>query len=424
MQFSRTLCLAGTMALAASAAVAQFAPENSLQPQVRPMNVVATLVTATSNAPVDLAFPAWIEEFRGRAIAQGIRPEVYNAAMRGIRYDAKIVSRDRHQAEFSKQIWEYLDTAVSDARVINGRKAASRYGEVLDEIEARYGVEKEVVVAIWGLESAYGSFRGGERIIEAMASLAFDGRRAEFFEEQLVGALKIVQAGDVDGPDMTGSWAGAMGHTQFMPGSYLQYAVDFDGDGRRDIWSDDPTDALASTAAYLKSHGWTKGQPWGIEVTLPEGFDFSQTSEKVKKPASFWNAAGVRDMEGNELPDHGPTSVLLPAGHRGVAFVIYNNFHVIERYNTADAYVIGVGHLSDRIAGANAFAGAWPRDERALSFNEKQELQQRLLASGFDPDGLDGVIGPNTIAAVKAFQASIGMVPDGFASQELLTQLR
>ena len=230
---------------------------------------------------------------------------------------------------------------------------------MLAEIESRYGVEAEVVTAIWGLESAYGTYRGDRPLIESLATLAFDGRRGRFFEQQLIAALKIIQSGDVAPSRMTGSWAGAMGHTQFIPTSYLSYAVDFRGDGKRDIWSDDPTDALASTAAYLNRFGWRKGQPWGVEVALPRGFDFRQTGERIKKSPSEWAAMGVRDVNGRQVPNHGPASILLPAGAQGAAFMIFNNFHVIERYNTADAYVIGVGHLSDRISGAGPLKSGW-----------------------------------------------------------------
>jgi membrane-bound lytic murein transglycosylase B len=215
-----------------------------------------------------------------------------------------------------------------------------------------------------------------------------------------------------------------MGHTQFMPSSYLAHAQDFTGDGKRDIWSDDPADALASTAAYLKSFGWTKGQPWGMEVVLPDGFDYSLSGERVKKPVDEWRRLGVRTASGGQIPDHGRASILLPAGALGAAFVIFENFHVIEHYNTADAYVIGVGHLADRIAGGPAIKSGWPREDRALSFTEKKEMQRRLLAAGFDPDGLDGIIGPNTIAAVRAYQSSVGLVPDGYASLEILKRLR
>jgi lytic murein transglycosylase len=261
-------------------------------------------------------------------------------------------------------------------------------------------------------------------VIEAMATLAFDGRRAAFFEDQLLAALRILENGDTSPANMTGSWAGAMGHTQFIPTSYLEFAVDFTGDGRRDIWSDDPTDALASTAAYLAHWGWKRGQPWGVEVRLPPHFDYLQARRELERLPSEWAALGVRDMSGNPVPDHGPASVLLPAGHTGAAFLIFANFAVIERYNTADAYVIGVGHLADRINGGPAIRGGWPRDDRALTLPERLELQTLLTAAGFDTEKIDGKIGPLTINAVREYQRARALPPDGYASLAILIRLR
>ncbi len=401
------------------------APEQSLTPKPRPAprTEEGTIMLAQANSS-SIAFERWIDGFRKRARAAGIRNSVLEASFRGVRYNRDVVQKDRNQSEFTKQIWEYLDSAASDTRVKNGRDALRKNRRLLKEIEARFGVEAEVVAAVWGLESAYGSFRGDVPIIEALATLAFDGRRGRFFEAQLIAALKIIQAGDIPPRRMTGSWAGAMGHTQFIPTSYLEYAVDFRGDGRRDIWSDDPTDALASTAAYLKRFGWRKGQPWGVEVKLPRGFNYSLTGERIKKSPTEWAAMGVRDTRGARVPNHGRASILLPAGAEGAAFMIFNNFHVIERYNTADAYVIGVGHLSDRIGGAGPLKSGWPRDDRNLRFSEKKEMQRLLTARGYNTEGVDGIIGPNTIQAIRGFQTSQGMVPDGYASFEILRRLR
>ena len=372
----------------------------------------------------DASLQSWITAFRDRALAAGIAPATLDRAFADVRHDPDALRRDRNQAEFTKTIWDYLDTAVSDDRVANGRAALARHATTLDRIEARYGVDKEIVVAIWGLESAYGTYRGDRPLIGSLATLAQDSRRPAFFEDQLLAALRIVQAGDVTPDRMTGSWAGAMGHTQFMPTSYLTHAVDFTGDGRRDIWGEDPADALASTAAYLAHFGWTHAMPWGLEVTLPAGFDYAQSGERVKKSVADWQALGVRPASGGALPDHGPASVLLPAGHQGAAFLVFANFMVIERYNTADAYVIAVGHLADRIAGGAPIRAPWPREDRALLAPERTELQTRLTAAGYDTQGVDGRIGPNTIAAVRAWQRAQGLTPDGYPSLAILTRLR
>lgn len=390
----------------------------------RPGHVAPGGGQMTEVAGTNAGLGQWIDRFRDRAMAAGISPAVLDRAFQGVRYDAAIIEKDRNQSEFTKTIWDYLDSAVSDERLTNGIKALRTHRKLLDRIEATYGVEKEVVVAVWGLESAYGTFRGEVPVIEALATLAYDGRRGAFFEQQLIAALKILQNGDTTPDRMTGSWAGAMGHTQFIPTSYLSFAVDFTGDGKRDIWSDDPADALASTAAYLAQSGWQTGQPWGLEVALPQGFDYSQTGDRVKKSVADWQALGVRTAGGKGLPDHGTASVLLPAGARGAAFLIFRNFQAIERYNAADAYVIGVGHLSDRIKGGPPIRADWPREDRALTFAERVELQERLTSAGIDPGGVDGKIGPMTIAAVKSFQRTIGMVPDGYPSLDILKRLR
>jgi membrane-bound lytic murein transglycosylase B len=370
------------------------------------------------------SFNAWISGFRNRATRQGILTATFDAAFDGIIYNTTVIERDRNQSEFTKSLWDYLDTAVSDARVRNGRRALDNNRQLLNRIEDTFGVDKDVVVAIWGLESAYGAVRGSTNVIEAMATLAYDGRRGEFFEQQLIAALQILQAGDTAPRNMTGSWAGAMGHTQFIPTSFLDYAVDGNGDGRRDIWADDPTDALASTANYLRSFGWVQGQPWGVEVQIPQGFDYATARRENQKLPSDWAAIGVVDMAGRAVPDHGSASILLPAGALGAAFMIFPNFAVIERYNTADAYVIGVGLLSGRISGGDAVQAAWPRDDRALNGVERVELQERLTAAGFDTTVIDGRIGPLTINAIRNYQLANNITPDGYASLRLLNRLR
>ncbi|WP_420861619.1 lytic murein transglycosylase [Algirhabdus cladophorae] len=393
-------------------------------PQLSPQSQEQAQVQTVQASAADAGFQRWISGFKRRASAQGISQTTLDDAFRNVRYNAGVIKKDRNQSEFTKQIWDYLDSAASPTRVKNGKAALRKYGRVLQEIENRYGVEKEVVAAVWGLESAYGAHRGDTPLIEAVSTLAYDGRRGKFFEAQLVAALKIIQNGDVSARNMTGSWAGAMGHTQFIPTSYEAFAVDFRGDGKRDIWSDDPTDALASTAAYLAKSGWRKGMPWGVEVRLPRGFDYSSARRNNRQLPSAWAKQGVVDVQGRAVRDFGSASILLPAGAQGAAFMIFSNFAAIEKYNKADAYVIGVGHLSDRLKGGPEIQASWPRGYKPLSFKDKQRMQRILTRKGFDTDGVDGIIGPNTINAIRAFQKSRGVTPDGFPSEALMKLLR
>jgi membrane-bound lytic murein transglycosylase B len=368
-------------------------------------------------------FDAWVAAFRPRAEAQGVSPATFEAAFRRAGFLPGVIERDRNQTEFTRTLEDYLAIAASDERVTNGRIALRQYGPLLAEIAARYGVEPQVVVAVWGMESSYGTRRGDVPVVSAVATLAYEGRRGSFFEQQLVAALRILQNGDVGPEGMTGSWAGAMGHTQFIPTSYLAYAVDFRGDGRRDIWSDDPTDALASAAAYLSRSGWRRGQPWGVEVRLPEGFGGPTGRGPTRSPAA-WAAQGVRDMDGRPVPDYGPASIIVPMGARGPAFMIFRNFTVISRYNNAESYVIGIGHLSDRLAGGPPIRAGFPPDASGMTIADRQELQRRLTAAGFDTEGSDGVIGPKTRAAIGGYQRSAGLAVTGEPSLDLLARMR
>lgn len=403
-----TACLAGLM----------------VPPQARAQDIEETGVQAGLTAGSEAGLQDWVAAFRPRALAAGISSAVFDDTMATVHFLPAVVERDRKQDEFTKTIWDYLDKAVSDDRIAAGQRALRDRKDLLDRIEAAYGVDREVVLAIWGLESAYGQVRGDISTPSALATLAYDGRRAAYFEAELLAALRIIQVGDVSPDQMLGSWAGAMGHTQFMPSSFLSFAVDFDGDGKPRIWGDDPTDALASTAAYLAKFGWQKGKGWGREVTLPAGFDYGIAGDRTQKPISVWAAMGIVAAEGGNLPDAGWASLLLPAGARGPAFLVYDNFASIEAYNKADAYVIAVGHLADRIKGGASFKASWPRDLRALTLPERIEMQQHLLGAGVYAGTADGKIGPLTLSAVKAFQRSKGMIPDGYPSLDVLEKLR
>lgn len=365
---------------------------------------------------------SWVDGFKGRAASRGISQGTIDAAFRGAGFLPEVIEKDRNQTEFTRTLEDYLNIAASDKRVSLGRQKYAQYGGTLKAIESRYGVEGNVVAAVWGLESFFGTRRGNVPVVSALSTLAYEGRRAEFFESQLVAALKILQAGDISPGAMTGSWAGAMGHTQFIPTSYLAFAVDFTGDGRRDIWSEDPTDALASTAAYLAKSGWTTGQPWGMEVTVPAGFNAGLLGRGKGKSAAEWQSLGVRAADGRALAG----GSIIAGGNGGGAphFLLTQNFATILRYNNAQNYAIGVGHLSDRLLGRGAVQASFGPDASGMTKSDRQELQQRLTAAGFDTGGTDGVIGAKTKAAISAYQASLGLPVTGEPSLGLLRRLR
>ena len=394
---------------------------HSTQTPVRQSSTAPAAVTPAT-AEQRAGFERWVAAFRPRAMAKGISAQTFDRAFANAYYNPDVIKLDRKQAEFSRPIWAYLDSAVSDTRLANGRKALAENGRILAAVEARYGVPKEVIAAIWGMETSYGVNRGKTQIIPALATLAEDGRRAAFFEEQLIAALKIIQSGDTSPDNMRGSWAGAMGHTQFMPSTYLSYAADFHGDGRRDIWSDDPTDALASAANYLRAMGWKTGQPWAVEVKVPAGF--REAGKSIKKSPAQWQAQGVQAVRGGRIGDYGEASILMPAGANGPALMIFNNFRVISRYNNADSYVMGVGLLSDQLAGRGGLVQSWPRSDRPLTESERKEIQQRLMNMGFYQGEVDGVTGSGTMDAVRAWQTSTGQTPDGYVSEAVLKKLR
>lgn len=374
-----------------------------------------------SDAPA--SFETWLAEYRRHAAAQGISEATLTSALDGVRYRPRVLELDRSQPEFVRPIWQYLDTAVSQTRVGEGRARLDEHRDTALRMQERYGVPAEIVVAIWGIESNYGGNFGDFSTLEALATLAFDGRRRDFARGELLAALRIIEAGDIEPQRMIGSWAGAMGHTQFIPSSFESYAVDGDGDGRRDIWKSIP-DVMASTANYLAQAGWRPGEPWGVEVSLPSGFDYAQTELNTRYASHEWAAQGVRPIAGGRLPDFDQASVIAPAGAQGPAFLVGPNYRAILRYNNATSYALAVGTLAERIAGREGIRSAWPRDEQPLSRSQVRELQQALNAQGFDVGTPDGIMGPNTRRGLRAYQQSIGVIPDGFATLSLLERLQ
>ncbi|SDJ69084.1 lytic murein transglycosylase [Aliiruegeria lutimaris] len=370
------------------------------------------------------AFDAWIAEFRQRALRAGLLEDVLDSALAGLEPNASAIEKDSNQAEFTRPVWDYLDMAVSADRVCTGRVAMTANAALFAGIKARFAVPSEIVAAIWGVETRFGAIRGAEPVLPALATLAWEGRRAAFFESELLAALEILQAGDVGSERMLGSWAGAMGHTQFMPSTYLQHAVDFDEDGRRDIWGDDPSDALASAASYLSKSGWADSLRWGAEVRLPDGFDLSLTGRQTWKPVREWQALGVAIFETGALAQTEPAALLLPAGHAGPAFCLSRNFEVLRRYNASDAYALAVSLLADRLAGRGALHREWPRGLRLPDRAQLAELQRLLTGMGFDTQGADGLAGPNTAAAIRAYQRVHALPADGFATLDLLDRMR
>ena len=381
---------------------------------------VAPVARGPSMRPVENpGWSAWAEAFQGRARGRGISQDVIDAAFRGAGYLPGVIERDRAQTEFTRSFEDYLAIAASDERVSRGRAGLRGRQGTLSQIEARYGVPAEVITAIWGLESFYGDRRGDIPVVSATSTLAYDGRRGAFFESQLTAALRILQSGDTTPDRLVGSWAGAMGHTQFIPTSYLAYAVDFTGDGRRDIWGADPTDALASAAAYLANSGWQRGVPWGVEVRLPAGYA-GPVGRGTTRSAAAWRSLGIQPVRG-AIP--ASSALLAPAGRSGPGFLVTRNFQAILRYNNAENYALGIGHLSDRIGGAGPLAATFPPDRFGLTIDDRKALQRGLNRAGYDAGTADGVLGPQTEAAILAYQRSNGLAATGQPSPALLARL-
>jgi len=355
---------------------------------------------------------------------RGVTRASFDAQTAGLTPDLRIMDFMDAQPEFTRSLWDYLDTLVSDARIENGRKVLAQYRATFDAVEKAYGVDRYIVAAIWGVETNYSTAIGERSVVRSTATLACIGRRQDFFREEFLSALEIIARGDLRPEQLKGSWAGAFGPTQFMPTSFKRYAVDFDGDGRRDVVDSVP-DLIASTANNLKKDGWVAGQTWGYEVVVPHGFDYLHADRARTLTLREWERAGMRRPGGKPFPRGDEKAYLMvPAGAQGPAFLMLQNFRVIMKYNPAEAYALAIGHLGDRLRGGEPFVQPWPRHERVLSRSERYELQQLLAQQGYDIGEPDGRLGPKSRNALRAFQAAAGIVPDGFASATILERLR
>lgn len=369
------------------------------------------------------AYERCLARLESHAAGQGISRSTFNAHVRGVEPDPSVLALLDHQPEFRTDIWDYLAGLVDEERVEDGKAMLARHAGTLARVEEAYGVDPETVVAVWGVESNFGGTFGKRPLLQSLATLSCMGRRQAFFRGELVATLHILQDGDVRAGDLVGSWAGAFGHTQFMPSTYRRIAVDFDGDGRRDLVGSIP-DALASTANYLRRSGWQSGQPWGHEVKLPAGFDTSLAGRTSRRPLSYWIDLGVTRVDGTPIPRADTRSaLLLPAGREGPAWIVFRNFDAIYSYNAAESYALAIALLADRLRGKAGPVTPWPTDDPGLSRAERRELQRLLIARGHDIGEVDGLIGSATRAAVRAEQERLGMAADGRAGKRLLRAL-
>ncbi len=415
IRLSRRLASAAAGLLTAAALIASAGPvaaqQNDGAEEVAPRN--------------DQPFGEWLQELRAEAERDGIGAATLDSALADVAPVNRVIELDQQQPEFTQTFWTYMDKRVSEGRIERGRALLTKHRDLLAQIEADYGVQPRFLVAFWGLETNFGDYLGSFQVIDALATLAYDQRRADFFRAQLLDALRIVDQGHVTAANMKGSWAGAMGHLQFIPSTFVGHAVDRTGDGRKDIWGTLP-DVFASGANYLSNLGWEGDQLWGREVVLPDGFDLSQAALSVRKPLDAWAEMGVRKANGQPLstPEGMEGSVILPQGHEGPAFLVYENFRHILSWNRSISYAIAVGHLADRIVGLPAIQHGRDLDNRPLSFAQAEQMQRLLNQLGFDAGPVDGVPGSQTRAAIRAFQQANGLPADGYPSVALLERLQ
>jgi lytic murein transglycosylase len=390
---------------------------------------LATLATLTFSLPAFAQtappeFTRCLDDLQGAARAAGVSESTYRRFTQGLQPDMSVIEKLDYQPEFRMPIWDYLSGLVDEERVAEGRAMLATHAETLARVQQRYGVDPATVVAVWGVESNFGQNFGKYPLVQALGTLSCFGRRQSFFRGEFYSTLRILQGGHIAPERLVGSWAGAFGHTQFMPTTFERLAVDFDGDGRRDLM-DSTADALASTANFLAKAGWQTGQPWGFEVKLPGGFNTTQEGRRSKRPISEWSARGVRRVDGSPLPGGpGSAGLMTPAGAAGPAFLVFRNFDAIYSYNAAESYGLAIAHLSDRLRGAGPFTTPWPTDDPGISRAERRELQGLLILRGHEIGEVDGMLGEKSRVAIRAEQARLGHEVNGRGGLKLLQALR
>lgn len=419
----RFSCIVGSVFLAMTQAQAELVINGST------ISSNATVpVTNSDTYTPNNNFQSCLANLHSQAIAAGVSGSTYDRYTQNLTPDYSVIDKLNYQPEFSTPIWDYLSGLVDEERVALGKQKLAQHRDVLNRASQVYGVPAETIVAVWGVESNFGDISGKYPLLQALGTLSCEGRRQSYFRTEFFATMRILQRGDLTEDQLKGSWAGAFGHTQFMPSTYERLAVDFDGDGRRDLVSS-TADALASTANFLNKAGWQTGMPWGFEVQIPAGMSIDGEGRRSKKPLSSWSARGVTRIDGSPLiqgPLSGstPAGLMAPAGPSGPVFLVFKNFDAIYSYNAAESYGLAIAHLSDRLRGAGPFVSSWPTDDPGTSRAERREIQQFLINRGYDIGAVDGLIGDKTRVAIRQEQTRLGLNPTGRAGQQILRAFR
>ncbi|WP_205675928.1 lytic murein transglycosylase [Acinetobacter calcoaceticus] len=419
----RFSCIVGSVFLAMTQAQAELVINGST------ISSSATVPAVTNeNYTPNNNFQSCLANLRSQAIAAGVSGTTYDRYTQNLTPDYSVIDKLNYQPEFSTPIWDYLSGLVDEERVELGKQKLAQYRDVLNRASQTYGVPPETIVAVWGVESNFGDISGKYPLLQALGTLSCEGRRQSYFRTEFFATMRILQRGDLTEDQLKGSWAGAFGHTQFMPSTYERLAVDFDGDGRRDLVSS-TVDALASTANFLDKAGWQAGMPWGFEVKVPQGMSIDGEGRRSKKALSSWSARGVTRIDGSPLVQGALSSstsagLMAPAGVNGPVFLVFKNFDAIYSYNAAESYGLAIAHLSDRLKGARPFATSWPTDDPGTSRAERREIQQFLINRGYDIGAVDGLIGDKTRVAIRQEQTRLGLNPTGRAGQQILRSFR